>query len=49
MAEQGRASEVREVESGIREAGRGREGGGSHSSKFELIIQLERQIDSFNL
>ena len=49
MAEQGQVSQVREVENGIREAGRGQEGGGLHRSKFELIIQLQKQIDSFNL
>ena len=27
----------------------GQEGGGLHRSKFELIIQLQKQIDSFNL
>ena len=49
VAEQGQVSQVREVENGIREAGRGQEGGGLHRSKFELIIQLQKQIDSFNL
>ena len=49
MAEQGGVSEVREVENGSREPGRGQEGGGWHRSKFELIIQLGKQMDSLNL